>query len=401
MFIAIESFSAVAAVLVGSISNVLAAPFVHIAEIANSILLAVPDFFIRYGLAGWRLPAYSGAGWWIYALYLVPVIMLSMETYMWDPFALKRRFGKTVRRATLACSAALLFLGALIIVHPFSSPLPDGRLHVDFLDVGQGDSALITFPNGTTMLVDGGGRIDHRNSNDDADDPEFERDVPGIGEAVVSTVLWEKGYSRIDYILATHADADHIQGLGDVTKNFAVGRGLFGRTPPDDPEFAALARVLAARNTPTETLERGESIDCGGARLDVLWPEADSSGTAASDNNHSVVLRLTFGERSILLTGDIEQRTEAALLEEASSLRADVIKVPHHGSRTSSTAAFVDAVHPQYSVISVGRHSVFGHPHPEVVERWLASGSNVITTGERGMISISTNGKDLVVSTYR
>jgi competence protein ComEC len=301
---------------------------------------------------------------------------------------------------TIAVAAAAVAAVALIIVaHPFSAPRSDERLHVDFLDVGQGDSALVTFPNGQTMLVDGGGRLEFR-SDDEAGEEVFEPDRQGVGEAVVSPVLWQKGYSHIDYILATHADADHIQGLTDVAKNFSVGEALFGRMPAADPEFQELAAVLRDRGIRSGYVSRGQQLKFGGATVEVLYPRADRGTDAPSDNNHSVILRIVYGSRAFLLTGDVEREGENELVTGGGNLRADVIKVPHHGSRTSSTQEFVDSVGARYAVISVGRHSRFGHPHREVVDRWRATGATVITTGERGMVSVSTDGSDLNIFTY-
>ena len=250
------------------------------------------------------------------------------------------------------------------------------------------------------MLVDGGGRFKyHNNSNGDDEEP-FVSDTRGIGEAVVSEVLWWKGYSHIDHILATHADADHIQGLGDVAKNFSIGSAIFGREPLDNQEFATVAEVLRRRGVRTEVVARGEVLKFGDATVEVLYPFSVADPNAVSDNNHSVVLRIVYGNRSFLLTGDIERQAEADLINGGGTLAADLIKAPHHGSRTSSTQAFIDAVHPQYAVISVGRTSPFGHPHRDIVERWKAAGVHIMTTGERGMISVSTDGKDLQIQTF-
>jgi competence protein ComEC len=288
---------------------------------------------------------------------------------------------------------SIIFIATLIIFHPFSAPLPDGDLHIDFLDVGQGDAALVTFPNGETMLVDGGGR---QNYNDD--DDAFEPDVPRIGEAVVSEVLWERGLSRIDHIVATHADADHIQGLVDVSKNFRVRDGFVGRLQAD-PDLAELMNVWHERGVPAAQVAAGDVLDIGAVRIEVLNP-VDGSPDRMSPNNGSIVLRLIYGETEILLTADIEREAEAMLIASGRPLSADVVKVPHHGSRSSSTEEFVKAVSPGFAIISVGRRSMFGHPHPEVVERWKASGANVMTTGERGMISVSTNGKDISIKQF-
>jgi competence protein ComEC len=297
--------------------------------------------------------------------------------------------------------AAVIVLVALVVSHPFSAPGPDGRLHVDFLDVGQGDSIFVTFPNGNTLLVDGGGRQTYyRDEAGDIEANEFHPDNRTIGESVVSEVLWYKGYSHLDHIFATHADADHIQGLNDVAKNFSIDSAMFGRAPVKDPEFAELAAILERRRIPIEIVYRGENFDIGDASVEVLYPIPTSDADAPSDNNHSVVLRITYGLRSILLTGDIERAAESDLVSNGGTLASDVVKVPHHGSRTSSIPEFIAATHPEYAVISVGRHSPFGHPHPDVVERWQAAGVHVLTTGENGMISISTDGRDLLIGRY-
>jgi competence protein ComEC len=283
----------------------------------------------------------------------------------------------------LSAATVQVLLIALLVLHPFSSARADRNLHVDFLDVGQGDSALITMPDGTTLLVDGGGNL-------------FDG-TRRIGETVVSDYLWWRGFDHVDYVLVTHADADHIDGLNDVLKNFRVCNALIARAPPNDPEFAKFSETLKQTNTHAAILQAGDVIHFGDVELSVLWPPA---GGETSTNNDSIVLRLKFGKRAVLLTGDIEKQAEQALLQSQQDLHADVVKVPHHGSKTSSTEDFVHAVSPQFAVISVGRHSMFGHPHEEVVQRWQANGATVLTTGECGTITITTDGKELLLKTF-
>jgi len=335
-------------------------------------------------------------------------VLFAGALWRWDAFEISdlkfeiKFLRRKVRLITVfaACITTAILLAGVVLFHPMSAPRADGRLHIDFIDVGQGDSALVTFPDGTTMLVDGGGRMEFRNSDEDDESDAFVPDAPGIGEAVVSPALWEKGYSKIDYILATHADADHIQGLDDVAANFDVGNALFGRMPQDDKEFAALFAVLKRRDVHAEYLYRGETLKFGDSTVEVLYPRPDTSPDSPSDNNHSVVVRIVYGNRAFVLTGDIEHDAETDLISSGGTLQADVVKVPHHGSRTSSTAEFINATAPEYAVISVGRHSRFGHPHAEVVQRWKVAGAKVMTTGEMGMISVSTDGKDLVVKRF-
>jgi beta-lactamase superfamily II metal-dependent hydrolase len=136
----------------------------------------------------------------------------------------------------------------------------------------------------------------------------------------------------------------------------------------------------------------GDLIRFGEVEIRVLWPPPGTD----SNNDDSVVLKLKFRDRSILLTGDIEKKAEAALT--GSDLTSDVVKVPHHGSKTSSTASFVSATNPRFAIISVGQDSIFGHPHAEVVERWKQSGAQILTTGKCGTISVNTDGKDFSVT---
>jgi competence protein ComEC len=286
----------------------------------------------------------------------------------------------------------------VVVLHPFSSPRPDGRLHVNFLDVDQGDSALVTFPDGTTMLIDGGGRMEFQDKDDS--DESYRPDTPGIGEAIVSPYLWHEGYSSIDYMVATHADADHIQGLTEVAENFDIGLALVGRQPADDPEYIQFSDALARRSIPVEMVSRGRTMKIGGGAVEFLYPLPDTSENTVSDNNSSVVIRIVCGGRVFLFAGDIESAAEGGLLSGGGTLAADVVKVPHHGSRTSSTRAFVDATRAALAVVSAGRHSRFGHPHREVAGRWASAGARVLITAQNGMISVSTDGRDLIVDTF-
>jgi competence protein ComEC len=376
---------------------------IGLTEIFNWFLLALPKIFIHFDWASVRLPVYSGEMKAIYIIYFAPLLVLTVLLNRWNPFELSSKFKvqspKFIFRSSAVSLAVLFFL---IVFHPFSAPAADGRLKIDFLDVGQGDAALVTFPNGETLLVDGGGKVNYaRLKNENADETEaFEPDTQTIGETVVSEFLWQRGLSEIDYILATHADADHFQGLKGAAKNFRVRAAFLGRMSEDDEDFAEFLEILRKRKIETIILSRGDVFTVGGVKIEVLFPEADNSPQAVSDNNNSLVLRLTFGAKSFLLTGDIEKETENRLAQTPESLKADVVKVAHHGSRTSSIENFVKATKARFAVISVGRKSPFGHPHAEVVERWQDSGAKILKTGERGTISISTDGSDLQINTF-
>jgi len=359
-------------------------PLFKLADAINWLMVHSVDPFSRFDWATFRLPEYSGSAAVIYAVYYLPLLVVIIALSHWRPMALQAERCCKLHRHVLPLTCIQLLMLAVVVLHPLSSGYTRGTLRVDFLDVGQGDSALVTMPDGTTLLVDAGG-----NTMDSA---------RRIGETVVSEYLWWRGLSEIDYVLATHADADHIDGLNDVLENFTVrGGALIARRPLDDPEFAKFSQTLARTNTHSETIEAGDVIQFGEVMVSVLWPPV---GGEKSTNNDSIVLRIQYGERSILLTGDIEQATERSLLASQQQLHADVIKVPHHGSKTSSTEAFVAAINPPIAIISVGRTSRFGHPHKEVVERWQSNGTTVLTTGNSGTITVTTDGHELTIKEF-
>ncbi|MFP5262125.1 MAG: ComEC/Rec2 family competence protein [Blastocatellia bacterium] len=312
--------------------------------------------------------------------------------------------------ALLACSVAVLRL----------APAPAGaKLTIHFLDVGQGDSALIIFPRGATMLVDAGGetRFGMRaeghsgfaqpgewpppDESGDGVESAFNDRSFSVGEAVVSRFLWSQGRTELDYVLATHADADHIDGLSDVVKNFHVGEALVGHAAAADSEFNLFAGATAQRNITLRSLSAGERFDIEGVTVEVLWPPPDSGPYATSGNNDSVVLRLVYGSVAILLAGDIEQEAESELVESSADLRADVLKVAHHGSKTSSTESFIDRVQPRCAVISAGERSRFGHPHAAVTGRYLSRGVALLQTGRDGTITVETDGAAVAANVFR
>ncbi len=403
---AMFAFVALAGVLVSHISGWLAWPLIMLAEKVNWLMTHLVDPFSRLGIASIRLPHYSGWPGVVYLLYYLPLAFLIFALARWNPLrsvSITRVASSTlspckVRIAAVAFIATL----AVIVLHPFSAARPDGKLHVDFLDVGQGDSVLVTMPDGTTLMIDGGGRPNiNRGGPDDTDSDEpFQRDTRSIGEGVVSEFLWARGLDQIDYLLPTHADADHIDGLNDVARNFKVHSAIVARTPPDDPEYARFAATMKAAGLSIEKIGAGDIMHFGNVAAEVLWPPPSADVKASSKNNDGLVVRIRFGDKALLFTADIEKQAERAILIEGVDVRSDIVKVAHHGSRTSSTPAFVAASHPSLAIISVGRTSIFGHPHREVVERWRASGAEVMTTGQRGTISVITDGRELKVSTF-
>lgn len=414
LLMAIESLTALAGIFIAQISKILAAPFIWITEILNWVILNFTTLLTNANWSSIRLPHYAGAGKVFYLLYFAPLIMLTFRLHKWKPLKLVKNEKRKVRSESIleifssqfsfkTSLVSLIVLTAIIVFHPLSAPKPDGKLRVDFLDVGQGDSVLITIPSGETLLVDGGGRASFNNLYvlREGEEPElFEPDIQNIGETVVSHLLWEKGYDKIDYLIPTHADTDHIQGLIDVAENFKINSAIISRTPVKDADFISFQNVLEKNKIPSVTVSRGDGLSFGDLKIEILNPSPDVSPDAAWDNNHSTVLRLIYGDVKILMTGDIEKETERELLNAPENLQSAVVKVAHHGSKTSSTQDFVNAAQAKIAVISVGRESPFGHPKPEIVERWKSSGAKVMTTGEKGTITLTTDGKLIFIETF-
>lgn len=391
--LAVETCLVIVGAVLGSIADVLGRPFFLLANVTNEVMLSMPRFLQSTLPQSARIPDLS-YGNIAFVLFGLAIVVLAVATLRWSPFVgLGHRLSR-FDRPVFVSLIAIILLTAMIAAHPFSTRTHDGKLHVTFLDVGQGDSIFIVFPNGKTMLVDGGGRFDY------GDNSGFQRDSRSIGESVVSEFLWSQGRSQIDYVVATHADADHVQGLEDVVDNFNVRKALFGRASPTDKELDELFARLQRNQIPVERMSRGDIFSIGEVRGEVLSPVGSDSPGRASDNDQSLVLRIIYGSQSFLLTGDIEADAERQLLS-SGTIASTVVKVPHHGSKTSSTAEFVQTANAKYAVASAGRRSQFGHPHAEVVERWKASGAELMTTSVRGTITFVTNGNELRVTSYR
>jgi competence protein ComEC len=360
------------------------------------------DWLLRWPRASIRVPDW-GEGWqWVYAAYFAGVLALTLVVNEWNPFrkgdeAADGRRRSLGRAATCAGLAAIATIGTLVVLHPFAHEYERGRLSVSFLDVGQGDAMLIRFPRGQTMMLDSGGRMTFAPAAEfDGEEDIFVEDRIGVAEAAVMPFLWHLGIRRLDWMAGSHGDADHVEAFTDIARDFPTGRALRGVSMKAGPDLFDRA-VLSAR-APLDHLKLGDMLEADGVRIEILWPDAMAG--PMSDNNESLVMRLSHGRRRFLLTGDIEKETELRLAAGADDLQADVLKVAHHGSKTSSAAEFLARVRPEHAVISVARLSPFGHPHAEALERLHATNARIWRTSHCGAITISTDGTDLRVETF-
>jgi competence protein ComEC len=284
--------------------------------------------------------------------------------------------------------AAGALAGAVVLAGVFAAgALPDGRLHMTVLDVGQGDAILLVGARGSRMLVDTG--------------PDPDRLVALLDARLPA---WDR---RLDLVVITHPHEDHVAGLALLLDRYRIAAiaepGMIGLGPGD----AAFRQRLSEQGRTTRLLVAGDSFDLDGARISVRWPLAGRVAARATSggkevNNVSIVLDIAFGQRRLVLTGDVEEEVDLPLLE--GSLGApgppiDVLKVAHHGSATATTDTFVERLRPRLAVISAGVGNPYGHPSPGTVARLEAAGAEVMRTDQHGSVHIATDGRDLQVST--
>ena len=283
--------------------------------------------------------------------------------------------------------AALL---ALLIAHPFRPALHLGELELTAIDVGQGDSLLVVLPDGRRMLVDGGGI------------PAFGRIARSqldIGEDVVAPYLWDRGIRTLDVIAISHAHDDHIGGIPALVSDFRP-REIWTGATPESPTWAAVRERAGQIHADILPLQAGQCRTFGAVEVQVLAPPADYIPLDEPKNNDSLVLRLIYGSRSFLLTGDVERPVEREMLDAGEIHPTDVLKVAHHGSRTSSTEEFLDALHPAFAIVSAGFENSYGHPHPAIVQRFADRHAALLRTDRDGLITIRTDGRHLAVETF-
>jgi competence protein ComEC len=277
-----------------------------------------------------------------------------------------------------ASKKIFVFLGALTVLNVLAWSVvfdlsKQKFLEVNFLDVGQGDAAFIETPKGQQVLIDGG---------------PSSVILEKLGKEMP---FWDRD---IDLVILSHPEADHLSGLIDVLKKYKVRNILWTGIIRDTPEYKEWQKSIKEEGAKIYIAKKGEKILMSdGISMDVLYPFENLEGKELQDSNDtSIVGRLVFSSNSFIFTGDITQTAEKEIIDKDMGVNSDVLKIAHHGSKTSSSEEFLKAVSPDVAVISVGKDNSYGHPTPEVLENLNKYGIKVLRTDELGDIKIISDG---------
>jgi competence protein ComEC len=375
------------ATLVSLPANMLAVPLTEIIMVAA--IVAVSASYLSLALArvpatiaGAALHVMNGSVRWFGALRVadtrVPTPQLTVILLGAGAVVLAMVLSRRQWPLIVIGWAALVLNAFWICAVPPHPQLHAGVLELTAIDVGQGDSILLVSPQGRTLLVDAGGI------------PFWMHSELDIGEDVVSPYLWSRGFHQLDVVALTHAHADHMGGMAAVLANFHPRELWLGVDSPS-PELQTLLRVARALKIPIILHKAGDGLELGGAEIAVLAPPRDAEAHPSRPNDESLVIKISYGSTAALLEGDAEKKTEKQVVQE--NPRADLLKVAHHGSSTSTIPDLLAAVHPQFAVISVGTRNVYGHPRQDVLERLEEAHVRTYRTDLNGAVTFYLNGK--------
>jgi competence protein ComEC len=302
--------------------------------------------------------------WW--------VALLAIAVWAFCCWAVRRS------RAWAWAAVAVLPLVPLMVIWPEPVVVSPGMMEMTAIDVGQGDSLFIVGPDGSTMLLDAGGPVGGVSEAAEATS-RFD-----VGEEVVSPYLWSRRFRRIDVLALSHAHSDHMGGMPAVMRNFRP-RELWVSIDPNSEAYRSLLSEAKDLGVQIRHFYAGDQLAWGGTQVTILAPETGYSNPGEPVNNDSLVMRMQYGKSSVLLEGDAEAPSEREMLAHGRVAAVTLLKVGHHGSRTSTTQEFLDAAAPKDAVVSVGRGNTFGHPRYEVVERIAEARIKLYRTDQFGL----------------
>ena len=380
--------------LAGIVLNLVAVPAMTIAQLAGLMVLAGDLVGGGASLAAWAAHAgvtllLSGASFVEIAPWLAgrapPPAWSAVALYYGALAAAVHGRGRLRTASGVVCVATA---GVIVFGLPASlrGRAPADRLRVTMLDAGQAEAILLEPPGAPPILVDTGGSA-------------FGSGLD-VGTRVVAPALWARGVTSLGTMLITHGDPDHMGGAAGVLASLRVGEAWLGiRVPRHEPGNKLLAD-LTSRRIAVRDLRAGGAMTHGGVRLRVLHPPEPDWARPRVRNDDSVVLEAVYGDVAILLAGDITAQVERAIAPQLTPARVRVLKVAHHGSRTSTSRDLVEAWRPHLALISAGRGNTFGHPAREVVERLEQAGARVLRTDRDGQITLETDGRSATWRTF-
>ena len=259
------------------------------------------------------------------------------------------------------------------------------KLKIHFVDVGQGDCTFITTPQNKTILIDGGGSMSE----------EYD-----VGKSTLLPYILDRGYTKLDYVFISHFDQDHVGGILTILEELRVGQVYISKQEQDSENYQKFLKIVEDKKIKVKVLKQGDCLKIEkNLYFDILWPIEEQIQENVLNNN-AMVMKLRYGKFSMLFTGDIEAIAEEKILDfykekGESILKSDVLKVAHHGSKTSTTQSFFEKVNPKICLIGVGKNNMFGHPTAEVLER--INGTKIYRTDENGeiILEVECNGDGL------
>jgi len=385
--------------LIGFLTNLFFVPWVGFVIVPLSLVASLLSFFI-YPLAALLiqvndfitmalLKAVALSASFPYASFFVstPTAFEIILFYLLLLMAAHLRKGKGVRYLFLGCCIALFLNFAFWNARECFQK----NLRITFIDVGQGDAILMEFPKGKRMLIDGGGLREDR----------FD-----IGKNVIAPFLWNKKIRKIDLLVLTHPDPDHLKGLNFIASHFSIGCFWDNGFRTDSESYIRLQEILLKKKIRRSSLnDQTLPQMIHGAQLSVLNPPVMKKSQRVNQNpsllnNQSLVIKIQFKEIAILLVGDIEKEAEYRMMRKGFPIKADLLKIPHHGSASSSTQAFLESVKPSYAILSVSEQNLGRLPHPEVLRRYERLGTRIFRTDKHGAVTVVTDGERIEIETF-
>jgi competence protein ComEC len=370
------------------IANLIAVPLLGMLALipAMAFILTAP---FSPGLAGFLIKASS------FFTGIAVVIINRLAALSWSTFSFAKPNIAEIALFYLFLFLLIQMLALTLILADTAYLVLKDKYSTDIkitaIDVGQGAATLVQLPRGINMLIDGGG----------FPDSSFD-----MGRSVIAPFLYFKRIGKIDIVVLTHPHPDHLQGLIYILNNFDVQEVWCTGLKVYDDLYWLWEKTISDRKIKIKRLSLQSPQEfISGVRIQCLWPEnkvvrSDQEASYDEANDSSLVMKIIYGNRSFLVTGDISTRIEDLLIASGQNLKSDLLFVPHHGSVHSSSMEFIRAVSCRFAIISAGKNNVFRHPHPDVLDRYRSAGVDIFRTDKDGAISVYSDGKTITITPW-